>query len=59
MISIRNLIVTFEVLGDDKEVFQSLFQDAIAQYHRLASEAETREKLASRDRALGDRDAQA
>lgn len=56
MVTIQNLEVRFDVEGDsDEAAFVRLFEKYIKQWVRKQQEAQARERWASRERSLGDR----
>ncbi len=56
MITIHNMEVRFDVEGnDDKARFASMFNELIQKWAAEAEEQKLRDRIAVRDRSLGDR----
>jgi hypothetical protein len=55
MVTIHNVDVHFDVEGDgDEAVFARLFEKHMRTWRRLETELQQRQRLADRERALGD-----
>lgn len=56
MVTIQNVDVHFDVEGDNDEVvFARLFEKHMRTWRRLETEKQQRQRIADRERALGDR----